>query len=826
MAIVPDYGGPRVAPAVGAGTQGAQFQSMVAPKADILAPFQKALDRVGREQADLLAEQDDAIATDIDTQYARYCQQLLTDKDTGFLTLKGAAAVSPVNGEAPVDRMMNDAGDYLKTLMQGRTKEQIALIKAKTTSRTNGLYASGMQHAMTENYNFNVSSRKGELEQAQNDMMTFYDQPDKLAAARKRILWQADAYAKLTGQSVKTVRLEALSAGHKAAALGYLGAADNDPSKYSEGAAYVKANSKEMNPSDVFSLGARLNDGMKRAESWRFADEIFNGGQIKPSKEEVAAGAASIAMGEDGKPKLEGNEHYVVTKGISGEHFTRDALGDAAVITIRKGGEKAYGANGITRSMAEAVAGRKLAEDEWKMVIDNPQRNKDVAVAYLRRAGQIYGDFDQAVAAFMGSEKEVNEAIAKAKKEGGVWSGYLSPDTIRRMTVFRERFSQAEAPAVYDTDGTQLNAFSAKFAARSYRRTSREEIYQHILQHPLAVDRQWLDQTLARVEARFTMDRHDYEQAHQAALDDACRAVEAGREPTEAQLSQLTAREQQDFYAWKKKFEASDTTGDLAYAVELLKNPEDLARMSEAQLRNVLRIVPKSSRGTLQKSWQAAQNTRRGMLQAEYAAKNGTPQYGKTNAALSSIKTVLNNFEDFKDLDDAQKTLVAGEVLFGLSEDNALYGIDTGDSTKAYAAIMERFKQKYTTGSWCFGLFGGKRKSILEFKYGQLPSDVQKIAGRLADSIFKRDEGEATDAEKMAAVVQLLTRKYTGATPAVFDSVVTDDMRAFVATSAWEEHRKKGGTMPREAFDKSITPFMMDNKKVLKAYVSAKLGGN
>lgn len=832
MAIVPEYGGPQVSPQVGAGAQGAQFHSMVAPKADPLAPFEKALTRVGREQAQLLAEQDDAIATDIETKYAQYCQQLLTDKDKGFLTLKGQSAVAPVNGEAPIDRMMNNASDYLKSLMDGRTKEQIALIKAKTNSRTNGLYASGMQHAMTENYNFNVSAQKGALEQAQNDMMTFFDQPDKLANARARLIQKADAYARLTGQSVKTVRMEAVAAGHKAAVLGFLGASDNDPSKYSEGMQYLKAHSKEMSPSDVFALGARLNDGMKRAESWRFADQIYAGTHIDPSKEEVAVEAASIAMGADGKPTLEGNEHYVVTKGLSGDHVVRGADGKATIARIMKGGEEAYGAHGVTRSMAEAVAGRKLTEEEWRDVKENPERNKAAAVAYLRREGQVFGDFDLAVAAYVGSEKEVNDAMAKAKKEGGVWSSYLSESTMKRVIEFRNRFSKKEAPAVYDTDGSQLNAFSAKFASRSYRRPSREEIYQIVRQHPLASDYQWLDQTVARIEARYTMDRQDYEQRHQAALDDACRAVEAGREPTEAQLSALTAREQQDFYAWKKKFEASDTTGDLEYAAKLMKNPADLAQLSETQLRNALRIVPKSSRGVLQKQWQELQNAKQSMLQAEYGAEHGQPQYGKTNATRNAVIQALKDFDGFGDLDEDQQALVATEVVQTLAENNAIYGIDTSDPTKAGAAILDMMNKRFLTKGF-FGFWRG-RKSILSFKYGDLPSDVQKAADEFGMVVYNRANGKDNDAskgERMAALVQFMTRKYSAIPDASIDKVMedlggADRVRQYVMDDAWKKYvEKKRGPLGRQAFEADIAPKFNNNRNVLRAFINAQLGG-
>lgn len=344
------------------------------------------------------------------------------------------------------------------------------------------------------------------------------------------------------------------------------------------------------------------------------------------------------------------------------------------------------------------------------------------------------------------------------------------------------------------------------------------------MSHPLAVDQQWADQTIARIEARYAADKADYEQRHQAALDDACRAVEAGREPSEATLASLTAREQQDFYAWRKKHEASDTTGDLAYAVELLKNPAELAAMSEVQLRNALRLVPKSSRGVLQKSWQTSQNARQGMLQAEYAAKNGTPQYGKTDAGLSMVKSALKSFDKFDELDDDQKDLVAGEVMFALSEGNALYGIDTSDKVKATAAILDLYKQRFTTDGFIFG-WGRKKKSLLAFKYSDLPGDVQDIADRLGDVAFNRDRDGSTKGERMAAVVRLMTRQYTGIRREALDGLVTDKMRATVGNSAWEEYRARGGTGTRAQFDQSIAPFMSDSKKILKAYISARLGG-
>lgn len=762
MAIVPEYGGPQVSPTVGAGTQGAQFQAMAAPKVNVLAPMEKAMDKIGRMQAQLLEEQDDAIATDIDTKYAQYCQQLLNDPKTGFMARKGINALQPdKDGVSPVDAMMQKADVYLQELMDGRTKNQIARVKAKTDSRTTGLYASGMQHAMAENISYNVSVYRANLQSEQDAGLVDFNQPEKLAEHVARVERSAGILSKYTGEDSRAKTREAVAGVYKNAALGFLFGANNDPSLYGQGLAFVQKNAKSMLPQDVFALSTQFNTGMKNYAAYLTAEQGI--AALTPSNaptDQVMAAirgnAKNVATGD-----LKGNEHYVLSQGLRGERL-EDQNGAVVIRQTKKGDETAYGEDGVTRSMAEAVAGKKLTDDEWKAIYTDKAQSQRVSLSYLGTLGTKYGETEKAVAAYVGTQKEVDDAVAKAKKEGGVWTQYLSKETANAAAEALKRLDGGFDKPVTAADGTVLSIFDARYAAHSFQGITDEAMRAYIQANdPLAIDPEYADRAFALMKRKEAERMNTYKTEHQNAINAACTEYEQTGQISPETLMRLTTKERIEVQKYCNELDQGGSIASTHYAAYLDTHLDELGNFTKDELDNAMRLVPKASQRRFRKEWERRHGQTQEQLEARYAAQNGMVTLGKTGVHVGmTMKALGDLLPGFKKLDTDQKATIAEGVMNLAGLTAAIEGVDLKDANKALQFVSDLIAQNvYTDYSW-FGL-SSERKSIFEFKYGDLNKYFNNDAAMIVDELAKLSGGgrKMTPGQKMGNLVNFMLLK-------------------------------------------------------------------
>lgn len=759
MAIVPEYGGPQVSPTVGAGTQGAQFQAMAAPKANVLAPMEKAMDKIGRMQAQLLEEQDDAIATDIDTKYAQYCQQLLNDPKTGFMARKGINALQPdKDGVSPVDAMMQKADVYLQELMDGRTKNQIARVKAKTDSRTTGLYASGMQHAMAENISYNVSVYRANLQSEQDAGLTDFNQPEKLAEHVARVERSAGILSKYTGEDSRAKTREAVAGVYKNAALGFLFGANNDPSLYGQGLAFVQKNAKSMLPQDVFALSTQFNTGMKNYEAVISAREGI--AALTPPDAPTDQVMAAIRGNGAGAKPLAGSEHYVMSQGIRGNQL-EDKNGVVSIVETKKGGETAYGSDGVTRPMAEAVAGKKLTDDEWKAIYTSKNESQRVGLSYLGMMGTKYGETEKAVAAYVGTQKEVDDAVAKAKKEGGVWTQYLSKETAEAAATALRRLDGAFDTPVKGADGSALSFLDNRYAARAYQGVSEEAMRTYARQHPMSIDPDFEDRMVAYMKRYESERMNAYTTEHQNAVNTACTEYEQNGQISAQTLMRLTTKERVAVRKYCQELDAGGFTTSTHYAAYLDTHLDELGNFTKDELDNAMRLVPKASQRRFRKEWERRHGQTQEQLEARYAAQNGMVTMGKTGVHVGmTMKALGDLLPGFKKLDADQKATIAEGImnLAGLAA--AIEGVDLKDANKAQQFVTDLVKDNvYTVGHWYDRLpwITKDRKSIFEFKYGDLGSEQKWIADELAK--LSGNGRKMTPGQRMGNLVNFMLLK-------------------------------------------------------------------
>lgn len=827
MAIVPDYGGPQVSPSVGAGTQGAQFQAMVAPKADPLAPMQKALDKVGRMQAALLEEQDDAIATDIDTKYAQYCQQLLNDPDKGFMSLKGRAAVAPNDGEAPIDTMMNKAGDYLKALMEGRTKDQIARIKAKTNSRTNGLYASGMQHAMAENVNYNRSTYEAAISNEMDAAQADYNSPDKLDAHIARIKGYAAKLSQYTGENPKEKTRTAVAGALKNAALGYLFAASNDPTMYAQTLDFVQRHSKQMRPQDVFSLGTQANEGMRNYEAVMMARQGMEA--LTPATDDLsgAMGAIVSAGSATKNSSMQGAEHYILSQGIKQGSYEAGEDGRVQIRVTKKAGEDAFGAAAVTRTMAEAVAGKKLTDAEWKAIREDETEGMRVGQTFLGMMGQKYGEQEKSVAAYVGSQKEVDDAVARAKKEGGIWSQYLSKETLAATVGV---FKQLDTGAAATSDGYASTIFDNRKTAANFQPIDAETMRRYARNHPLSINPDWEDRVVRYMERYESERRSAYTAEHAAAVNAACSEYEQKGEINPQTLMRLTAKERVAVRNYCKELDAGGNTTSAQYAAYLNTNLDELRNFSRDELENALRLCPKSARQSLRKEWEKGRGMTQEQMRAQYMAGQGVPVLGKTSVKMTMVQSVLNALlPGYKKLKPDQKATIAQGIMTLAGMEAAIDGIDLKDPNKAEQWIYNLIgKNVYTTSGILGTSWGADQKSIFEFTYGDLPSKAKAVANKLA--LLTGHGREMSPGAKTAGLVNFLLLKDLNVD---VTGIVDNDMRRTVRAMEFkrrqdESIKKNNGRADMAKVDKETTDFMgsASDNEILRMYLESILKGN
>lgn len=759
MAIVPEYGGPQVSPTVGAGTQGAQFQAMAASKANVLAPMEKAMDKIGRMQAQLLEEQDDAIATDIDTKYAQYCQQLLNDPKTGFMARKGINALQPdKDGVSPVDAMMQKADVYLQELMDGRTKNQIARVKAKTDSRTTGLYASGMQHAMAENISYNVSVYRANLQSEQDAGLTDFNQPEKLAEHVARVERSAGILSKYTGEDSRAKTREAVAGVYKNAALGFLFGANNDPSLYGQGLAFVQKNAKSMLPQDVFALSTQFNTGMKNYEAVISAREGI--AALTPPDAPTDQVMAAIRGNGAGAKDLAGSEHYVMSQGIRGNQL-EDKNGIVSIVETKKGGETAYGSDGVTRSMAEAVAGKKLTDEEWRAIYTNKDESQRVGLSYLGVLGTKYGETEKAVAAYVGTQKEVDDAVAKAKKEGGVWTQYLSKETAEAAATALRRLDGAFDTPVKGADGSVLSFLDNRYAAHAYQGVSEEAMRAYARQHPMSIDPDFEDRMVAYMKRYESERMNAYTTEHQNAVNTACSEYEQNGQISAQTLMRLTTKERVAVRKYCQELDAGGFTTSTHYAAYLDTHLDELGNFTKDELDNAMRLVPKASQRRFRKEWERRHGQTQEQLEARYAAQNGMVTLGKTGVHVGmTMKALGDLLPGFKKLDTDQKATIAEGVMNLAGLTAAIEGVDLKDANKALQFVSDLIAQNvYTDDSW-FGL-SSERKSIFEFKYGDLNKYFNNDAAMIVDELAKLSGGgrKMTPGQKMGNLVNFMLLK-------------------------------------------------------------------
>lgn len=758
MAIVPEYGAPQVAPTVGAGAQGASFVDYKAPKADT-SGLVKGFNAYAAAFAQEKEETDEARATEVETDLRRKQLELLYDDQTGLMALKGNSAIqADAEGVSPLEQRMKVFDSYAQEKMVGLSADQQRLVKKQLQTLSNGMYASGMQHVMQENYNNKVSQATGAVLQAQQEAFLAFSDPDMIKSAVERAKAYGARVAKLKGLDAKSAMVEAEQGVHANVVYGYMAAAQTDPAQWTMAKRYLTANAAHMDGKTVFAFDSQITRGMMDYESQTTADDLYKA--LSQGQQYLALSGGSI-VSKDGSVVEGGvnSAHYILTMGLGGDHWAKDASGRVIARETggRADGELGYGAFNLTRSAAESVHG-KMPEAVWEKSRANQQWNYETALAYLEKLGKKYGgDTDKALAAYVGSEKEVDEAAKRAEEKGGNWGQYLDQRTIKAAQGVRDRIAKSSRASVTDEMGNDINPFKARYATAAFRRPSYDELRASVEKSsPLAVNPYWVNDTAQKLDARFTKAQESFARERRQALDSVCQKLEQGATITPADLGQLTYQELNAFEEYKKRWETHDATGDLEYQTHLMANPWQIHAMDETQLRLAERIVPKSGRRALRKEWEKGHNIAQQQLGAQYAYQHGEQPKGETSLTATKVISILDHNEKFKKFGADQKLLVGQMISNAAEADNARFGEDTKGAKAAENYVLNWLNKEHHADS-VFGFgntYTGELKPIILFKARDFDNRARGVGKELGRRLYGREpsRGEYLEVLKRLAV--------------------------------------------------------------------------
>lgn len=368
-----------------------------------------------------MQEQVDQVrVNDAVNQARQAAQDLAYNPQTGYLNLKGNAALERPDGKALPDEYGQKLQDHLELIENklGNDNQKRAFQANAQALRTQFL-GQVQSHMLGEFRAHTVSVQDGTIALADDDAKRYWNQPDKivpaLGAAKAAVVekgrvsgWSASqteaAMLTITGKVHSSVIMSALENGNPAYALGYL-----------------DRNKAEMTADDILRVQGHVNK-----EMWK----------------QDAASAVSAASA-DAVPKLAPTHFdrmvHITEMAESGGRET-DAQG--RTITSPKG------AQGVMQVMPgtnrDPGFGVKPAAD------DSPEERARVGRDYLQAMLQKYGDPAKAWAAYNAGPGALDKAIKASRNEhtgqSGDWLAFMPKETQAYVAKNMRALGSGEAP--------------------------------------------------------------------------------------------------------------------------------------------------------------------------------------------------------------------------------------------------------------------------------------------------------------------------------------------------------------------------------------------
>lgn len=627
--------------------------------------------------------------------------RLTHDKDAGFTSLRGDAAIRRPEGKRLADEFGGMLQQRADGIAQGLGSEQARLaFKQQAAGVLSGFRGQAMQHEAGEFRSYSVSMYEGSIGTAKEEIALSWNRPDVVEKAVGRMRAAAFELGKLQGKAADFAELTAkriASDGHTVAIAAALDAGALD---YAQG--YLKKFSESMEANDIL----RAQGLMAKALDGRQAQAAVQ--QVMPMVERQANPTDFDRMVALTLQAESGGRRY----GPDGKTLLTSPKGAKGEMQVLDGTNKDPG------------FGVRPAKD------DSPDERarvgRDYLAAMLKRYG---GDTAKAWAAYNAGPGALDEAIMRAgSRPGGDWLTMMPAETQAYVTKNVQRLQSGERPPAPTLQDVQQALDARMVNASPEARAQARQLAGQQWTAMQAAQKQRDDEAVAGAMRAL--------QANGGRFSDLPPSVRASLPPKEVDgLMNYAAR----------LAKGDDTTNPKVYQV--LSDPQALRSLSEAEFYALRRELSQSD-------WQRFADQRK--------AKPGGGGESPGSLDAGSIKTAVDEHLVALKIDPTPKSdggndaarvgVIRKFVTDEIARAQAMAGKKFSD-----VEIRQHVGRLFASQATVAKFFGSDTaQQMLRMKgAGDIPADARKA---LRDDFKRAGITDPTDAQLLGAYWTMTAR--------------------------------------------------------------------
>lgn len=851
MPIVPGYD-QGVAPAVGAGTQGTDFQAM-APgvKVDIVTPFEKPLAIAGKAFRAKLDEIGEARVLDATTRLKEEALRRRADPKDGYHRLRGInATMKDKDGRSLVDRETQYLDGYAQNLADsmGLTAAQAASFKKNANSIILGQYADATDHLFTESQAYEDSSDVAAISAAQRamaanpgDLQTFNDSISSIqASAARRASRQG-----LSGQGRRIYIDDQVGMGVLGAINACVSASEKDNGAIHTAEAIYAKYRNLLTPDQILTADKAISSQSMKISANETADEFIASHDplrgLSPFANFARAGLNTLRPGEEG-----GLAASIVASGIRNASGGKQTVIDPTT-GKRVTNESAAGRFGLGRvkaSDAQAfyknVLGREMSKKDWEAIIDDSGANQTVAAGILGMKLRDYGDIESALAAYDTSDQEVRDAIERG---GANWLSLMPKETQDFVFRVKKDFEASQKPIFKDEQGHDLSGLSPEYLQRVPQVMSAENIENYLksqggLYATSDEYRTAAKNAIIQKQKQKVDDFVNTQTNYAATLMEQYAANPRAGVNMEL-FNRLTLKGQEDFMAWKLKVDTNDKSGDRRLGDKILGDAEghfaNLVKVygsldgAEAAVKTELFRLSASDAKIVAQKWgeyrAAVEGRQDANSDAAVRAVKGQVDFSFSQANLDTIHAIC--LRDIPE-DEYKKLTPEGQLsirtaIARIIAEQGMMGVDTSKGSVALEkAVVRVLNQTAVVG----GAFFDSTKPIYTINAKDaLPQSGVYSQGqwlrRLAQESIPEAHGrDISDGEYQEFFIYFMTGMGGGVSFTNPEVKLPEGVKDYVTDKFVRDYRRKYGRAPD---DKELA--RLDDLTIAREWVKMGLRG-
>lgn len=352
--------------------------------------FMRAGDVAGRIAIDMQTEANQLRVDDAVNQAKEAAMRMTYDKQAGFMSQTGLAALQRSSGKPLADEYSDNLRDQLSQISDGLgNDQQKMLFKMRSNDLLTSFRTQAIQHEASQFKEYALSVREGTIRNSMNSIGLNYNNPEMINQSISSIKAAVYSQAQILGKSAEWTEAQTRKFTSDAHKLALSAALEKNDLGYAQ--QYLKVYAKDMNAEDILRIQGMVT---------------------KEIDQRIAVTTASVAM-QKAAPQISTNDADRAFNILIGAESRGQQLDKTGAPLTSKAG-----AVGIAQVMPEtgkamaAAIGVKWDEEKFKT---DPEYNRALGKAYFQRQLQDFGgNLAQAYAAYNAGPKWVKEAVDRA----------------------------------------------------------------------------------------------------------------------------------------------------------------------------------------------------------------------------------------------------------------------------------------------------------------------------------------------------------------------------------------------------------------------------